>query len=503
MELHRKSNYSKILPLELLSQNRSVHFPRRVSTIFPQIPVTDLKPKLKRMSFIVLLLSCLCIILSLDQNLAYSKNTLAPSLIQLSERVTIIVLNLAQILALIQYWLLRVKMNEAYNKSYCYKGILSGNSNKNLVIFEFIISSLCYPYKYNTIIYNNDGTVLTLDDLITILMFSRIYFLFKFLYDISYYNSNRALWVTNLTNVNNIMSFTLKSYFHIKSLIFTLTSLILSTIIFGFIVYIVEKNENNLIKNFSDSIFLVAVTETTVGFGDIVPSNFISKTICVFSSLYGIFLLGLITISVNKSIELDERESEAFNIIKYSIDSKVLRKQAAKVIQTGWRLYMLRKNRIKRFMIVIKFYLCVKLFRIMRVKVKSLQNCSLQKNIDAVEAVSKSRILGFASELEIAEQYSQDSLRMVRKEIQISNKAAIFKGKCKKLLFMTGKNDKFATELNLEKFKSCTNSANSATQKKKLKDRAVKKMLMKYSQESANVSAFSKSPHVSDFRVSG
>lgn len=503
METHRKSKYSKILPLDLITMNRQTHFPRRVSTIFPQIPVKDLKPKMKKLSFVVLFSSFLCIVLGLDQNLAYTKNSLTPSQIQLSERVTIIILSLVQILALIQYWHLRVKMNEAYNKSYYTKGILSGNNHKNTVIFEFTISSLVYPYNYNTIIYNNEGTVLTLDDLITILLFSRIYFIFKFLYDVSYYNSNRAIWVTNLTNVNNLMSFILKSYFHLKSLIFTLISLALSTVLFGFIIYIVEKNEESLIINFSDSIFLVSVTETTVGFGDILPSNFISKTICVFSSLYGIFLLGLITISVQKSIELDEKESEAFNIVKYSIDCKVLRKQAAKVVQTGWRLFVLRRKGMKRFNTVIKFYLCVKMFKIMRIKVKSMQNCSIKANIEAVEDVSKRRILGFAGEIGVVDEYSQESLRMVRKEKQISDKAAIFKGKCRKLMFLVSKNGKIGEDLDLEKFKSFSRCANSVLEKKKLKDRAVKKVLMNYSQESANVSNFSKSPRVSEFRISG
>ena len=393
-------------------------------------------------------------------------------------------------------------MNEAYNKSYCHNGIISGNNNKKLVIFEFFISLISYPYSYNEVVYNHEGTVLTLDDTITILMLLRVYFLFKFLYDMSYYNSNRAQWVTNLTNVHNIMSFTLKSYLHVKSLLITFSGLILSIVLFGIVIYIVERNENKLVKNLSDSLFLVIVTETTVGFGDILPSNFISKAICVVSCLSGIFLIALLTISVHTSIDLDQKESEAYNAIKYSIDSKVLKKQAAKVIQAWWRLHLMRKSKQGRFKLVVHCHLCVKRFKIQRIQVKSMQNSSIQSNIDEVEAASKGNILEFVKELGLVEQYCQDSLRCVRREKRISDKALIFKSKVRDLLFMFDKDHKSENDLNLRVFDSNLRKLNSATQNKKKKDKAVKRMLMKYSQESAIASPICKTPNISENRNS-
>lgn len=502
MSSNTKSRYSKITPFSFPSMGRSERFPRRVSTVFPQIPIKDLKPNMKKSSFTILFSSILCIILSLHQNSAYSLSNHNPSKIQLSERITISILSLLQILTLGHYWSLRVKMNEAYNKSYCHKGIISGNNNKKLVLFEFFISGISYPYSYNEVIYNNEGTILTLDDIITILMLLRIHFLFKFLYDISYYNSNRAQWVTNLTNVNNIMIFTLKSYLHVKSLVITLSGLILSILLFGIIIYIVERNENKLVKNLSDSLFLVIVTETTVGFGDILPSNFISKAICIFSCFSGVFLIALLTIAVHNSIDLNEKESEVYNVIKYSIDSKVLKKQAAKLIQAWWRLQLMRKIKQSSFKMVVQCYLYAKLFKIQRIQIKSMQNSSIQNNIDEVETASKGNILEFVKELGLVDRYSQDSLRCVKNEMKISDKALIFKNKCRDLLFMFDKNHKSEMELNLKSYNSNLRYLNSATQNKKKKDKAVKRMLMKYSQESALASPICKTPNISDNRNS-
>lgn len=185
----------KVTPYSATIRQKSNSLPRRVSTIFPQRSITSLKPKLIRNSLLNLLISIIIVFIALFENNRYSQAIIKVDLFNLYLRIGIISLSLVQFCLLAHYWSLRVKINEAYFISYSKSGIFAGNNCKKLIIFEFSLVFIIQPYGFNEIIYESATSLVTLDDMITVLILSRSYFLIKFLYDSSYFNSNRAQWI--------------------------------------------------------------------------------------------------------------------------------------------------------------------------------------------------------------------------------------------------------------------------------------------------------------------
>lgn len=170
-------------------------FPRRVKTIFPKKNIGHLKPKMITCTMLTVLLSALSIFIAVVENRAHKVRVITINSFTYSLRLALIATSFLQGLLLIFYWSLRSKVNKAYNMFFSKSGVFAGNDCKKLMTFEFILISIVQPYTYNIVIFDNDYSFVTLDDLITICVLCRSYFLFKLLYDASYYNSYRAQWV--------------------------------------------------------------------------------------------------------------------------------------------------------------------------------------------------------------------------------------------------------------------------------------------------------------------
>ena len=185
----------KVVPLNDDTFYRFSTLPRRINTIFPQKNIKTIKPQLIMNSFSTMLLNLLIIVLAVAENNSYAEKNITISISLLYARIVMIAISVLQIFLLVHYWSLRLKFNAAYNKSFIISGFFKGTDCKKLIIFEFFITIIVQPYKFNTVLINDSNVFITLDDLITLISLLRLHFLFRFIYDISYYNSIRAQWI--------------------------------------------------------------------------------------------------------------------------------------------------------------------------------------------------------------------------------------------------------------------------------------------------------------------
>ena len=96
-----------------------------------------------------------------------------------------------------------------------------------------------------------------------------------------------------------------------------------------FVMYAVESNvPNTKIKTLGDSLWWVAETVTTVGYGDIVPISHLGRTVALFFMFTGILLITIImsVISTNfynkrtNKEENDRRQQEFEHLKKVLVD---------------------------------------------------------------------------------------------------------------------------------------------------------------------------------------
>lgn len=195
MDNEHTLSLTKVYPEKAILKKKTA-LPRRIRTMFPQKNISDLKPKIITSSLACLIISVVSIIVTLIENLSFERGDHHISEYRLYLRLCLFGLSLIQIFFLIHYWTLRGKINDGYEEYYANSGVFLGNNYKKLVVFEFTLAMIAQPYTFDTILYKSEFTYITFSDMISVLILFKCYFLFKFLYDSSYYNSYRAQWIT-------------------------------------------------------------------------------------------------------------------------------------------------------------------------------------------------------------------------------------------------------------------------------------------------------------------
>ena len=94
----------------------------------------------------------------------------------------------------------------------------------------------------------------------------------------------------------------------------------------GVVIKLIEQNEQAVFDPYENVLWFCVVTVTTIGYGDMVPENPVSRIIAVFLMVSGIGIIGVLTASMGESV----RDS--------GIDKSMLNDKVRRVQQGKWRL---------------------------------------------------------------------------------------------------------------------------------------------------------------------
>lgn len=119
----------------------------------------------------------------------------------------------------------------------------------------------------------------------------------------------------------------------------TLTS---STLILAYILRIFEVEYYRSVEqidfdNYFQAVWVIVVTMTTVGFGDLVPFSYIGRVIIMITSFWGAFLISLVIVSVSKMFELTRNQKKAMHHL-------FLTRKAASSITSAMRYFIAKKR---------------------------------------------------------------------------------------------------------------------------------------------------------------
>ena len=78
--------------------------------------------------------------------------------------------------------------------------------------------------------------------------------------------------------------------------------------------YFDEFNDSNL-GNYLNDLWCVFITMTTVGYGDISPKSLFGRIIIIISCMFGVFLVGLMVVSVTSYLNIVGVESNVYRIL--------------------------------------------------------------------------------------------------------------------------------------------------------------------------------------------
>ena len=215
-----------------------------------------------------------------------------------------------------------------------YKIIISDNKQIFRLISSILFFFLCpNPFTYGIEInFKNDyysfEYKIPLNSIFTSISIFRIWFIFKLYLVSSFSYSQRSFRIAKINGVKLGLKFPFKanmadSSLKINLILFGICLLIFSYDLRIFERYFDELNESNL-GNYLNDLWFIFITMTTVGYGDISPKSFFGRLISVVTCLFGVFLVGLVVVSVTSYFNLEGIES---NIYKILLKSKKMEKR--------------------------------------------------------------------------------------------------------------------------------------------------------------------------------
>jgi hypothetical protein len=192
-----------------------------------------------------------------------------------------------------------------------------------------ITDGLTYT-SYNTQV--KKYAIRKINAILTILLFTRIYFVLRFYLFSSVYMKPESNRVCKSYYFEASLDFSLKALLKSKPLTLYIIAAIVSIVFFSLSIQIFEREIQDPFNNYLTSVYYVLVTMATLGYGDYSAKTNEGRIIGMIACIFGVFLMSMIIISVNNLLEMSKGEQNALYIINKVYVNQDIINSAKKVI---------------------------------------------------------------------------------------------------------------------------------------------------------------------------
>ena len=144
------------------------------------------------------------------------------------------------------------------------------------------------------------------------------------------------------------------SIFAIKSIIkespYQLTAIIFvgSAIIFAYAMQVFERHYSQVsgqdFDSFWNCIWLIIVTMTTVGYGDLYPKSNGGRIIGILTCIWGIFLASFYTVTLSNFLSFTPAQNKSYNLMQRLYWKDMIQKESVKAVATLYRHKLLARK---------------------------------------------------------------------------------------------------------------------------------------------------------------
>jgi len=242
--------------------------------------------------------------------------------------------------------------------------------------------------------------------IISFFMMFRIYHIFRLFLSFSYWQTPRANTICNWMNTRATKSFALKAYLKNYPYICLIIGILFLMIISGLATQLFEYYNGVLMRSMGDndyntnytfvstmlnfsnvynSLWLMLMTMTTVGFGEIYPTTYFGRIIAIIACIIGNFILSLLVVFLNISITFDDVERIVYNeIIEHQSNIIKVKKEASKFVGKFLRYCYLSKKFCKETPGQRLFLLTEMKFIAKNFKGERIKSIKLDSDIDSI-----------------------------------------------------------------------------------------------------------------------
>lgn len=232
---------------------------------------------------------------------------------------------------------------------------------------------------------------LTQNDLFFIFLLLRNYHTVRFFYWISRFSAPRMHILASIAYVKPTFWSHVRFYIAAYSLKLVIIMYSAFMVISGLILFILERNAHY--SQFSypqNGLWVVAVTQTAIGYGDVVPSTYLGELSIVISCFLGSCLVALITSSTSGRLALGRTECALYSELAYMRHRWKYPKPGVILLQRWWRFMQMRLKRQRSGATIIHFYSQLRVHRRVLAKAQGQKDRSFDLQISAFdESTSK------------------------------------------------------------------------------------------------------------------
>jgi len=210
------------------------------------------------------------------------------------------------------------------------------------VDYKFSVTQLGAPLTYS------------FDTIALEVMYIRIYLIVRVFAHLSKWTSEMAEECCEPEGCEAGTVFALKAVFKDKPYATLLTVMIVSIIVFGLAVRGFERpyyyGWDPTTSGFQDysyiwnGMWLVAITMTTVGYGDFFPKTHMGRFVIILACFWGVFLVSMMVVTLTISSSFEPKEAKAYDILFRLNIKEQIKKSSSYIVVLGFRLVGLNIN---------------------------------------------------------------------------------------------------------------------------------------------------------------
>lgn len=191
-----------------------------------------------------------------------------------------------------------------------------------LNIFLFFFCPNPFTYKIVINMHNGQKSIdyeIPLNSIFTSICLFRVWFIFKLHLVSSVSYTQRSFRIGKINGVELGLHFPFKANMTDSSLSINFYLFLMCLLVCSYDLRIFERyfdrNDETSLSNYLNDIWCVFITMTTVGYGDIVPLSLFGRIIIIISCMFGVFLMGLMVVSVTSYLNITGVESNIYKIL--------------------------------------------------------------------------------------------------------------------------------------------------------------------------------------------
>lgn len=201
-----------------------------------------------------------------------------------------------------------------------------------------------YTFTWQTKLSNHGGRIaicrVPVDVALSLPMFLRLYLICRvmLLHSKLFTDaSSRSIGALNRINFNT--RFVLKTLMTICPGTVLLVFIVSLWIIASWTLRLCERHHDEEHANLLNTMWLIAITFLSVGYGDIVPNTYCGRGIAVTTGIMGAGCTALLVAVVSRKLELSRAEKHVHNFMMDTQLTKRLKNAAANVLRETWLIY--------------------------------------------------------------------------------------------------------------------------------------------------------------------